>query len=189
MSPPYISSQILILFKHSYPHVNMTIPPPYAGSLGALELIKGTLQGVFVSRELKPSDITGFTDAFGYPPLSVPMSGGSYRQYGFLDSIAFVVNKANPIESLSFDQLDSILSTTRTRGGQAITKWGQLGVEGILAKMDIKIYGIQPWNGFEEFVRQRVLSYKGVRGECELRFKTPQINARRLISKKGDQEM
>lgn len=80
--------------------------------------------------------------------------------------MAFVVNKENPIESLSFDQLDAILSTTHARGGKPITKWGQLGVVGPLATQNIKIYGIQPWNGFEEFIRQRVLSYNGTRGQC-----------------------
>jgi phosphate transport system substrate-binding protein len=145
----------------------MQIPPPYAGSLGALELIKGALDGVFVSRELKPSDVSGFSDAFGYPPTSVPISGGSFRQFGFLDATAFVVNKINPIDSLNFDQLDGILSTTHARGGKNLTKWGDVGVTGPLAAAEIKIYGITPWNGFEEFIRQKVLSYNGKRGECK----------------------
>lgn len=94
------------------------------------------------------------------------MSGGSYRQFGFLDAMAFIVNKNNPIDDLSFEQLDSILSTTRARGGQPIRTWGEVGVTGPLANESIKIYGLQPWNGFEEFVRQRILSAGGVRGEC-----------------------
>jgi phosphate transport system substrate-binding protein len=150
--------------KDYYPKVNVSIEPPYAGSLGALELIKGNLDCVFVSRELKPTDISGFKDAFGYEPFSVPISGGSYRQFGFLDSVAFAVNKANPIEKLSFDQLDRILSTTNARGGTPIRTWGDLGLGGDWADEPIHIVGIKPWNGFEEFVRQRVLSINGTRG-------------------------
>ena len=155
--------------KYRYPGVQISIPAPYSGSFGALELINGTLDGLFVSRELKPTDISTFAAVFGYDPLSIPIGGGSYRQFGFLDGLSFIVNKANPIESLTFEQLDSIFSTTRWRGGPAITQWKQLGVRGELGERNIKLYGIQPWNGFEEFVRERVLNVGTLRGECMLR--------------------
>jgi phosphate transport system substrate-binding protein len=145
--------------------VKIDVPPPYAGSLGAKELVKGTLDFVFVSRELRPDDITEFKEKFGYAPLSVAISGGSYRHFGFLDAIGFFVNKDNPIENISFAQLDAILSSTHHRGGEAITQWGQLGLSGEWAKKPIHVYGIKPWNGFEEFIRQRVLSVNGQRGE------------------------
>jgi len=152
-------------FKKYYPNVNIDVPPPYAGSLGAKELVKGNLDFVFVSRELKPDDVTEFKAKFGYDPLSVPISGGSYRHFGFLDAVGFFVNKENPLEKISFDQLDTILSSTHHRGGAPITTWGQLGLKGEWADKPIHIYAIKPWNGFEEFIRQRVLSYNGKRGE------------------------
>src|SRR5438552_3541794 len=79
-------------FKQYHPGVSLAIAPPYAGSLGAIELIKGDLDFVFVSRELKPDDIKGFREKFGYAPLSVPIMGGSYRHFGALDAIAFYVH-------------------------------------------------------------------------------------------------
>jgi phosphate transport system substrate-binding protein len=152
-------------FQKHYPNVKISVPPPYAGSLGAKELVKGNLDFVFVSRELKPDDITEFKEKFGYDPLSVPICGGSYRHFGFLDAIGFFVNKDNPLEKITFDQLDAILSSTRHRGSTPITKWGQLGLTGEWADKPIHLYGIKPWNGFEEFIRQRVLSVDGKRGE------------------------
>jgi phosphate transport system substrate-binding protein len=152
-------------FKTYYPNASLSIAPPYAGSLGAIELIKGDLDFVFVSRELKPDDIAQFKVKFGYDPLSVPISGGSYRHFGALDAVAFFVNKDNPLEQISFKQLDAMYSTTHLRGGRAITRWGDLGLTGEWADKPIKLYGIKPWNGFEEFVRQRVLSSGGKRGE------------------------
>jgi phosphate transport system substrate-binding protein len=152
-------------FRKYYSKVNINVQPPYAGSLGAKELVKGNLDFAFVSRELKPDDLTDFRAKFEYDPLSVPVSGGSYRHYGFLDAVGFMVNKDNPIEKISFDQLDSILSSTHHRGGKPITTWGQLGLTGEWADKPIHIYGIKPWNGFEEFIRQRVLSRDGKRGE------------------------
>ena len=152
-------------FKTYYPGATLSIAPPYAGSLGAVELVKGDLDFVFVSRELRPDDIKGFKTKFGYDPLSVPVSGGSYRHFGALDAVGFFVNKDNPLEQITFDQLDAMYSSTHHRGGKPITTWGQLGLTGEWADKPIKPYGIQPWNGFEEFVRQRVLSVGDKRGE------------------------
>ncbi len=152
-------------FKARQPGVKLSISPPYAGSLGAVELAKENLDFVFVSRELRPEDVRAFNARFGYEPLSVPICGGSYRHFGALDAIAFFVNKDNPIEKLTFDQIDAIYSSTRHRGGKPFAKWGDLGLGGEWADKPIKAYGIKPWNGFEQFVRQRVLSKDGKRGE------------------------
>jgi phosphate transport system substrate-binding protein len=162
---PDMAQRLFAGFVKYYPNVHFAVSPPYAGSLGAKELIKGNIDFVFVSRELKPDDIAEFKANFGYPPLSVPISGGSYRHFGFLDSVVFFVNKQNPIEHISFDQLDAIYSSTHFRGGTPIITWGQLGVTGEWADKPIHAYGIQPWNGFEEFVRQRVLGVDARRGE------------------------
>ena len=162
---PGLAKQWIAEFSKYYPAVKIDLEPPYAGSLGAKELIKGDLDLVFVSRELKPDDISEFKAKFGYDPLSVPISGGSYRHFGFLDAVAFFVNKDNPIEKLTFDQLDGILSSTHFRSGKAYATWGDLGLTGDWSDKPIHIYGVKPWNGFEEFVRQRVLSTTGHRGE------------------------
>jgi phosphate transport system substrate-binding protein len=162
---PGLAARWIKAFRKYYPNVEIELSPPYAGSLGAQELVKGSLDLVFVSRELRPDDITTFRAKFNYDPLSVPICGGTYRHFGFLDAIGFFVSKDNPLESLSFDQLDGILSGTHHRGGPSISKWGDLGLTGEWADKPIHAYGVQPWNGFEEFVRQRVLSVPGKRGE------------------------
>ena len=152
-------------FKRYHPDVKLSIAPPYAGSLGAIELVKENLDFVFVSRELKPDDLVSFRAKFGYDPLSVPISGGSYRHFGALDAMAFFVHKDNPIEKISYEQIDAIYSNTRHRSGKAVTQWGGLGLTGEWADKPIKAWGIKPWNGFEEFIRQRVLSVDDKRGE------------------------
>ncbi len=152
-------------FRKFYPGVVIEVPPPYAGSLGAIELVKGDIDFVAVSRELKPSDVSAFRAKFGYDPTSLPISGGTWRHFGFLDAVGFFVHADNPLRELSFAQLDAILSTTRHRGGGAITTWGQLGLTGEWANQPIHVWAVKPWNGFEEFVRQRVLSVGDRRGE------------------------
>jgi phosphate transport system substrate-binding protein len=152
-------------FRKHHPEVELSISPPYAGSLGAVELAKERLDFVFVSRELRPDDVRDFRAKFGHDPLSVPVCGGSYRHFGALDAVAFFVHKDNPIEKLTFDQIDAIYSSTHLRGGKRAASWGDLGLTGEWADKPIKAYGVRPWNGFEEFVRQRVLSAGGKRGE------------------------
>ena len=152
-------------FQTTYPDVEIVLSPPYAGSLGALELLAGNVDFVFVSRELKPTDIAGFEEKYGYPPLSIPIVAGSYRHYGFLDALAVLVHKSNPLEEISLEQLDAIFSTTRHRGGDAIETWGDVGLGDGWAGRPVRRYGIEPWNGFEEFFRQRVLNAHGKRGE------------------------
>jgi phosphate transport system substrate-binding protein len=152
-------------FKTYHSGVTLSIAPPYAGSVGATELVKGDLDFVFVSRELRPADIGDFKAKFGHDPLSVPVSGGSYRHYGALDAVGFFVHKDNPLEQITFDQLDAMYSKTHHRSGKAITRWGELGPTGEWSDKPVQLYGIQPWNGFEEFIRQRVLSKDGKRGE------------------------
>ena len=152
-------------FQKHHPRVAFDLPPPYAGSLGAVELANGGLDFVMVSRELRPNDITEFRKNFSYDPTSIPISGGTYRHFGFLDALGFFVHRDNPLEQITFAQLDALLSKTHHRGGAAITKWGQLGLGGEWADKPIHVWGVKPWNGFEEFVRQRVLSVGAKRGE------------------------
>ena len=152
-------------FRRYHPGFILEVERALAGSLGALELIKGNLDLVFVSRELRPADVSGFRDKFGYDPFSVPISGGTWPHFGFLDAIAFMVHPDNPIRQLSFAQLDAAFSATLHRGGTPVRTWGDLGMTGAWAARPVHLYGIKPWNGFEEFVRQHILSTPGHRGE------------------------
>ncbi|HVC02215.1 MAG TPA: substrate-binding domain-containing protein [Steroidobacteraceae bacterium] len=161
---PDLAQRWIAAFEKIYPNVHIDLAPPYEGSLGAQKLAAGRLDIAFVSRELRPVDVAAFRAKFGHPPLSVPVCGGSWRHFGFLDAVGVIVNQANPIRRLSFAQLDAILSRTHFRGAAPVTAWGQLGLTGAWAKRPIHIYGVKPWNGFEEFVRERVLSTPGHRG-------------------------
>lgn len=160
-----LAQRWIAAFRQYYPNVTVEVPPPYSGRVGAKELVSGKVDFALVSRELVPSDVTDFKAKFGYDPASIPIMGGSYRHFGFLDAVAFFVNADNPINQLTFAQLDALLSTTLVRGGTPIRTWGQLGLTGEWADQPIHVWAVKPWNGFEEFVRERVLSTEGHRGE------------------------
>lgn len=151
-------------FGRFYPNVRIEFGPPYEGSHAAQELIGGKLTIAMVSRELKPTDVRQFARRYGYAPTSVPVSGGSYRHFGFLDAVAVVVNPQNPVDRLSKRQLDAVFSASHLRGDKAATTWGQLGATGAWKDRPVHVYAIKPWNGFEEFFRQRILDAGGKRG-------------------------
>ena len=151
-------------FRHYYPRVRILFGPPFEGSDGAGALLRGRIDVAFVSRELKPTDETAFQAKYGYRPTSVPVSGGSWRQFGYLDAVTVIVNPHNPVEHLTLRQLDAIFSRSHLRGDRAALTWGAVGARGAWADRPIHVYGIKPWNGFEEFVRQRVLDAGGNRG-------------------------
>jgi phosphate transport system substrate-binding protein len=172
-------------FQVYYPDAEFNLNPPFAGSKGMLKVIDGDLDFVFVSRELKPTDITSFNEKYGYEPFNVAISGGVYRHFGFLDAIGVIVNKDNPIEKISLDELDGLLSTSRHRGANPIRTWGELGLTGDWADKPVNVYAITPWNGFEEFVRQKVLSVGDKRGEWreDLNFKKLAFDPAPFVSK------
>jgi len=152
-------------FAKVYPNVHLVLGPPFEGSDAAKALLEGRVDIAFVSRELKPTDVSSFRAKYGYGPTSVPVSGGSYRQYGFLDAVAIIVNPGNPVKQLSLQQLDAVFSRSHLRGDRPAATWGDLGATGAWAGRPVHVYAIKPWNGFEEFVRQRVLDASGRRGE------------------------
>lgn len=151
-------------FARYYPHVRIVFGPPFEGSDAARALIAGRVDIAFVSREMKPTNVSAFRAKYGYDPTSVPVSGGSWRQFGFLDAVTIIVNKSNPVRRLTFGQLDAVFSRSHLRGDRPAVTWGQLGAGGPWADKPVHVYALKPWGGYEEFVRQRVLDVAGKRG-------------------------
>ncbi len=85
-------------------------------------LVAGTATFGPMSRDAKGSEISSFESKFGYKPLLLPTS---------IDMLAVYVHRNNPIESLTFAQIDSVFSSTRKQGSKEQSKiWGQLGATG-----------------------------------------------------------
>jgi len=172
-------------FAHYYPEVHVVFGPPFEGNEAATALRQGRIEIAFVSRELKPTDVLSFQAKYGYRPTSIPVSGGSWRHFGFLDAVAVIVNPRNPVKRLTLKQLDAIFSRSHLRGDRAAVTWGAVGARGAWASRPIHVYGIKPWNGFEEFVRERVLDRGMTRGHWrrDIRFsRTVFPIARRVAS-------
>lgn len=133
-------------FKKIYPNVAIEIEGK-GSSTAPPALIAGTSQLGPMSRKMKAEEIDAFEKKYGYKPRSVAVA---------IDALAVYVNKDNPIKSLTLQQVDSIFSSTRKRGGQNIATWGQLGLTGEWASKPISLYGRNSASGTYGFFKEHV---------------------------------
>lgn len=141
-------------FKKIYPNVTIEIEGK-GSSTAPPALIAGTSQLGPMSRKMKAEEVDAFEKKYGYKPRLVGVS---------IDALAVYINKDNPIQSLTMQQVDSIFSATRKRGGQNITTWGQLGLTGEWANKPISLYGRNSASGTYGFFKEHALmngDYKG----------------------------
>lgn len=135
-------------FKKMYPGVKTEIDGK--GSSNAIPaLIAGTSSLGPMSREAKGSEINDFQKKYGYKPTLIPTS---------IDMLAVYVNRNNPIDALSFAEVDAMFSSTRRQGAkERATTWGQVGVEGPNAKQAITCYGRNAASGTYGYFKEKVL--------------------------------
>lgn len=133
-------------FKEFYPNVNIQIEGK-GSSTAPPALIEGTAQLGPMSREMKPTEIDAFEKKYGYRPVQFRVA---------LDALAVFVHKDNPVESLTLQQVDSIFSATRKRGGADISNWGQAGVSA-LSGQATSIYGRNSASGTYGFFKEFAL--------------------------------
>jgi phosphate transport system substrate-binding protein len=106
-------------FKKAYPNVNTEVEGK-GSATAPPALVQGTSQLGPMSRQMKGSEFDEFKKKYGYAPTPVKVA---------VDALGVFVNKDNPIESLSIDQLRQIFSID----GKEMT-WGDLGLSGDWAK-------------------------------------------------------
>jgi len=144
------------MMRKAYPRLSVTVEARASGS-GGPALTNGIAHVAPVGRELLPAEAEGFRQKFGYDATPIRVATGSVGSLGKTASSVIMVDKNNPISCLSLQQLDSIYSTTRNRGGQDITTWGQLGAKGEWANKPIHTYGLKSPNGIEWYFKIRVM--------------------------------
>ncbi len=144
-------------FTKIYPKVKISVDIGGSGQ-GGPRLTNGSADFGFIAREMMGREELPFVEKFGYKPLGISVSGGSFAVKAFTDCVVFIVNKDNPLDAISYAQLDAIYSATHNRGiKEPITKWGQLGLKGEWADKPIHAWGVEIPNGYDTFVNMHVL--------------------------------
>lgn len=120
------------------------------GSSNAIPaLIAGTATFGPMSRDAKAGEIADFEKKFGYKPVLLPTS---------IDMLAVYVHRDNPLDNLTFSQLDAIFSSTRKLGAKATAKtWGDVGVTGSMADQAIACFGRNAASGTYGYFKEKVL--------------------------------
>jgi len=137
-------------FQKFYPNVKIEVEGK-GSSTAPPALISGTAQLGPMSRKMKAEEIDAFEKKYGYKPKLIGVA---------IDALAVYINKDNPLQSLTFQQVDAIFSSTRKRGGQDIKTWGDLGLTGEWASKPISLYGRNSASGTYGYFKEVAL-FKG----------------------------
>ncbi|HEU5248376.1 MAG TPA: phosphate ABC transporter substrate-binding protein [Thermoanaerobaculia bacterium] len=135
-------------FRRLYPNVKVQVEGK-GSSTAPPALIEGTAQVGPMSRKMKKEEIDKFEAKYGYPPTGIRVA---------LDGLAVYVNKDNPLQELTIEQLDAIFSKTRKLGyKEDVTTWGQLGLTGAWANKPISLYGRNSASGTYGYFKEVAL--------------------------------
>ena len=110
-----------------------------AAATGAL--FTNTADLGILGREIRPMEVAGYNRVMKHKPFPLEVMTGSFANADKSVALGIFVNRANPIEHLTFAQLDEIFGSERLRGEKTnIRTWGELGLTGEWADRPIQIY-------------------------------------------------
>ncbi|MES1245384.1 MAG: phosphate ABC transporter substrate-binding protein [Acidobacteriota bacterium] len=134
-------------FRKQYPNVRIQIEGK-GSSTAPPALIAGTSQLGPMSRTMKSDEIDSFEKKYGYKPTAIKVA---------IDALAVYVNKDNPLQQLTLQEVDALFSKGRACGGKPIANWGQTGVTGPWAGQPISLYGRNSASGTYGFFKEHAL--------------------------------
>ncbi|NJD69323.1 MAG: phosphate-binding protein [Candidatus Methylomirabilota bacterium] len=135
-------------FGKFYPNVKLQIEGK-GSSTAPPALISGTAQLGPMSRPMKGTEVDAFEKKFGYKPTGLRSS---------VDALAVFVNKDNPIQCLTMEQVDAIFSKSRRYGyKENITTWSQVGLKGDWARRPISLFGRNSASGTYGFFKEHAM--------------------------------
>lgn len=151
--------QLAAGFKMFHPDVKTTTSalPSSEGAIAAMYL--GLSDVAPMGDDAKITDVMPFYNTFKYLPTEISVATGGSEKRGSLWAWAIVVNKDNPLNEISVDELKRLFGAERTGGWEEvdndfrytakfargpetnIRKWGQLGLKGAYANREIETFG------------------------------------------------
>jgi len=126
-----------------------------ASAIGALALGDGDI--ALLGEEISPVNDQLFRRAKGYAPTKFDVATGSVDVNYFDYAHMIFVNKANPIQHLSFHQIEGMFGTEAKCGGRPIRNWGQAGLKGAWSGRTVTPYGWRTDVDFGLFLAERAM--------------------------------
>jgi phosphate transport system substrate-binding protein len=135
-------------FKKIHPQANLVYRSKLTKDL-VKDFVEGSTLLILAARELTPDETKAFQTKFSYMPMRIPVC---------LDANIVFVNKANPLTSITMEQLDAIYSKTRNGGAKTpALVWGDLGLKGEWAKLPIHAYARGEGNSTRESFAEKAM--------------------------------
>jgi phosphate transport system substrate-binding protein len=135
-------------FRRQYPNIRVQIEGK-GSSTAPPAMIQGTAQLGPMSRVMKANEIDDFEKKYGYKPTPIRVA---------VDALAVYVNKDNPLQQLTVQEVDAIFSKGRACGGKPVANWGQTGLkDGNWASKPISLYGRNSASGTYGFFKENAL--------------------------------
>ena len=79
-----------------------------------------------------------------------------------VDAIGIFVYRGNPLESISFEELERVYGAEPRSGGR-VKSWGELGAGGAWSSREVVPIGFEPGRGAHDLMRELVLGGKAFR--------------------------
>jgi phosphate transport system substrate-binding protein len=146
-------------FQKFQPGVTFTTNLP--GTEAAMSGITSGIADIsFIGREGYRAEIRGFKGRFGYEPLGIEISSGSFGTPHKTFSLEIFTHASNPLKGLTMDQAQAIFGCADS-SGKKIRTWGDLGLTGSIATHPIHVYGYQFDTGMAGYFNHVVLHDSG----------------------------
>ncbi len=133
-------------FARVYPDVKVDVVSRSSGAAIAEMRSDASTIGM-TSRPLNRAERDGYAAGMGAPPVEVKVA---------VDALAVFVFKDNPLASITLAQIEGIFGAAPRRG-DAIERWGQLGLPEPWAARRVVPVGFAPGRGAYDLMRELVL--------------------------------
>lgn len=108
-----------------------------------------------LGREVNGVELVPYTKIVGQAPVEIHVAHDSNTPGKFATNLAIYVNKSNPLDQLTMEQVARIFSRGHPAG--PLTAWSQLGLKGEWAKLPIHPYATPEPSGFGDYMQKHVL--------------------------------
>jgi phosphate transport system substrate-binding protein len=110
-----------------------------ASAIGGL--YTGAAELAVIDRPPLAIEVDAYQQGAGHDPTGVPVATGSLATRHHAPALAIVVPPANPMRSITLEQLDAVFGADHRRGPIRVHTWGELGLTGEWADRPVHLYG------------------------------------------------
>jgi phosphate transport system substrate-binding protein len=110
-----------------------------ASAIGGL--YTGAAEIALIDRPPLAIEVDAYQQGAGHDPTGVAVATGSVATRHHAPALAIVVPSANPMRSITLEQLDAVFGADHRRGPIRVHSWGELGLKGEWADLPVHLYG------------------------------------------------